>query len=484
MILRLGELLGIPAGVSYVPTTLIALRWGLWLVAALWAVMVARRGRRAWLLGGLLFVWAATGYWVLALGRPYGLLVDGDVTRSVAVASVAAEAGPEQGLLAGETGPSPPASNRARVRRAVILWGPSLLPLVVVPGLGVAVYALWGCRSRAPLAALLWLAFSTGDLDALRGLGLVPSVFSHPWPAAALLPVVALVLVEARWGRALSVERTALGVAFVVGLGCLAPAVPAPRGLPEALLTLTLDQGLWLPLALWGLSRTADAAAWRLMIGGAILTLATAFAAPIDPVASHALYRLGLLLAASEPVERLLIAFGAALAPRLPRSWPRLEAGRLGTAALVLTLVPSSFLAWWHPLTLDPVAGESERPIPNPLREAMEWIRRETPRTAGFIASRDFASAVAALGGRPVLRAPGLVESFNDTRRRTVEEKVLTGQEPVRAALARFGVSYVFIAPGDFAEYGITAPEDLEAYPRFRLRYRNDEGYRVYEISR
>lgn len=481
MILRPGELLGIPAAIPDVPATVATLRWGLWLVAALWAVMVAGRGRRAWLLGGLLFVWAASGYWLLALGRPYGLLVDGDITRGLAVASVAAETGQDQGVLAGETARSQPASTLVRAQRVAVLWGPSLLPLVVVPGIGILLYALWGCRSRAPLAALLWLAFSTGDLDTVRGVGLVPSVFSHPWPAAALLPAVALVLLEARWGRAVSVARTALGVAVVMGLGCLVPAAPIPRGLPEALLTVSVDQGLWLPLALWGLSRTTDAAAWRLTIGGGLLTLATALPLPIDPVGAHALYRLGLLLAASEPVERVLVGLGEMLTPRLPRSWPRIEAGRLGTAALLLTLVPSSFLAWWHPLELDPVAAESRRPIPMPLREAMEWIRRQTPRTAVFIASAGFAPAVAALGGRQVLRAPGLVEAANDARRRVVEEKVLKGKQPERA-LVRFGVTHVFIAPGDFTEYGVKAPEALEAYPQFRLRYCNDEGYRVYEL--
>lgn len=483
MILRLGELWGMPAGVPDVRTTVATLRWGLCLVAALWAVLVAGRGRRAWLLGGLLFVWAASGYWVLALGRPYGLLVDGDITRRVAVASVAVETGRDQGVLAGETAAPQPAWALARVQRAVVLWGPSLLPLLVVPGLGILLYALWGCRSRAPLAALLWLAFSTGDLDTLRGVGLLPSVFSHPWPAAALLPWVALVLLEARWGSAKSVGRTVLGVAIVMGLGCLVPAAPFPRGLPEALLTLSLDQGPWLPLALWGFSRGGDAAARRLTIGGALLTLATAFPLPVDPVAAHALYRLGLLLAATEPVELILVAVGEMLAARWPRSWPGIEAGRLGAAALVLALVPGSFLAWWHPLDLDPVAGESQRPIPMPLREAMEWIRRETPPTAVFIASASFAPSVAALGGRPVLRAPGLVEPANDARRRTVEEKVLKGKAPERA-LVRFAVSHVFIAPGDFTEYGVRAPEALEAYPQFRLRYKNDEGYRVYELLR
>lgn len=478
-----GELLGIPAAIPDVPATVATLRFGLWLVAALWAVLVAGRGRRAWLLGGLVFVWAATGYWVLALGRPYGLLVDPDITRSVAAATVAAETGRDQGVLAGEADRPQLAPVPARVRRLAVLWGPSFLPLVVVPGLGVLVYAIWGCRSRAPLAALLWLAFSTGDLDALRGVGLLPSVFSHPWPAAALLPWVALVLAEARWGRATSVWRTALGVLLVVGPGFLVPAAATPRGVSEALLALALDPGPWLPLALWGLSRAGDGAALRLTIGGGLLTLGTGLALPIDPVAAHALYRLGLLLAAVEPVARILLLTGEALASRWPVSWPRIEASRLGAVALLLTVVPSSFLAWWHPRDLDPVAAESQRPIAMPLQEAMDWIRRETPRTSVFIASANFAPAVAALGGRQVLRAPGLLESANDARRRAVEEKVLRGAQTERA-LARFGVSHLFIAPGDFTEYGLATPEAVEAFPSFQLRYRNHEGYRVYEISR
>ena len=73
--------------------------------------------------------------------------------------------------------------------------------------------------------------------------------------------------------------------------------------------------------------------------------------------------------------------------------------------------------------------------------------------------------------------------AIDDARRRVVEEKVLKGKQPERA-LVRFGVTHVFIAPGDFTEYGVKAPEALEAYPQFRLRYCNDEGYRVYELLR
>ncbi len=478
-----GGLLGIPAAIPDVPLTLATLRFGLWLVAALWAVMVLGRGRRAWLLGGLLFVWAATGYWVLALGRPYGLLVDPHITRSVATATVAAETGLDQGVLAGEGDRLRAVAAWAPAHRLAVLWGPSLLPLLVVPGLGVLVYGLWGCRSRAPLAALLWLAFSTGDLDALRGVGLLPAVFSHPWQTLALVPWVALVLVESRWVRDSSVGRTLSGVLLAVIPGFFLSTSPSPRGVAETVLALLLDPGPWLPLALLGFSRGADRAALRLVLAGGLLTLGTAFSLPIDPVPAHALYRLGLLLAAAEPVERILGAIGRSLGERWPGRCAGIEAGRLGTAALLVTLVPSSFLAWWHPLDLDLVAWESRRPIAMPLQDAMDWIRRETPRSAVFVASANFAPAVTALGGRPVLRAPGLLDAANDARRRTVEEKILRGKQP-QGAMARFAVSHLFIAPGDFTEYGLGAPEAVEAFPQFRLRYRNHEGYRVYEISR
>ena len=40
----------------------------------------------------------------------------------------------------------------------------------------------------------------------------------------------------------------------------------------------------------------------------------------------------------------------------------------------------------------------------------------------------------------------------------------------------------VFIAPGDFAVYGIATPADLEKRGRFRLVYADAVDYRVYEI--
>src|SRR5262245_37881780 len=72
-------------------------------LAALWALRVAR-GRPVWALAsGFAYAATAVGFWVLALGRPYGLLVDPPATRRAALMAVAAVSGrAEEGFLAGE----------------------------------------------------------------------------------------------------------------------------------------------------------------------------------------------------------------------------------------------------------------------------------------------------------------------------------------------------------------------------------------------
>ena len=88
MILRPGALLGLPEGVPDAVIDVVALRWALVLLALVWAVAAAR-GRGVTVLGaGLLFTAVGAGFWVLALGRPYGLLVDPAITRAAAEASV------------------------------------------------------------------------------------------------------------------------------------------------------------------------------------------------------------------------------------------------------------------------------------------------------------------------------------------------------------------------------------------------------------
>ena len=78
--------------------------------------------------------------------------------------------------------------------------------------------------------------------------------------------------------------------------------------------------------------------------------------------------------------------------------------------------------------------------------------------------------------GHPVLLRPA-----DELRRIRAQSAVLEGRDPQKH-VARYGVTFVLIAPSEFAEHGLTTPDDLGALDRFRLRYRHAEGYLVYEI--
>jgi hypothetical protein len=147
----------------------------------------------------------------------------------------------------------------------------------------------------------------------------------------------------------------------------------------------------------------------------------------------------------------------------------------------VALLVPGSFLAWWDPTKADPVAGASVPTLARALYEVTDWIRGETPPDAVVLASEDYAPAVASLAGRRVLRAPTLLAPPDEWRRIRAQAALLEGRDPQKH-VARYGVTFVLIAPSEFAEHGLTSPDDLRAHDRLRLRYRHAEGYQVYEV--
>jgi hypothetical protein len=478
MTLGLAELLGVPPAD---PTTHLAwLRYGLTGLAIVWAVLVARRGRWAALAGGLLFVEAALAFWALALPRPYGLFADPLATRRLAAVSVAAATGMrDAGALAEE----PLAGeDRLFVRLGSLdgLLGPTVLPLLVMALLGAGVHVL-GDPGRSGVPAILWLAFATGDLDTLRGLGLVPGLFAHPVESLALVAVIAAVLAGARRARKRSAGLL-WGLAVVLAWVLLPGTAErvAARDLPWI---LTLDQGPWIALGVWGLARGAPPAALALVSGGAALLAASAAGAPIDPWGSHALYRLGLLLAASGPVEEAASRLGQALADsRWTRGLGRaVPATRLGVALLLVAFVPASFLTRWNPRRLDATYDASLEPVAAPLRAEMAWIRAHTEPEATVLAGVERAPAVAALAGRRVLRAPTLGEAGDDERRRRLERAVLEGRD-VEALRQRYGLRYVVVAPGDFREYGLERPEDL-ATRGLRLVREGAGGLRVYALE-
>jgi hypothetical protein len=326
---------------------------------------------------------------------------------------------------------------------------------------------------------MCWLAFATGDLDALRGLGVVSGMWAHPGAALAVVVSVATVFVALRSPR---LGTAWFPVALLLALAWWWGTAP-DDGLAagSALLALTLDQGLWLPLGWFGLLRRPDEAARVLALAGAIvILLASVPAVAADPWAGHALYRVGLLLAAAAPLSDICTAVGDRLSRRVRLG--EIPPGRLGTAALVIALVPGSFLVWWDPSRLDVVAAGSLPRIRPEVVSAVEWIRANTPPGSVIVASPTHAAAVASLGGRRVLRAPTLAVPEDDADRRQAEERLLFGNVTNRL-VKKYGVSHVLLARGDFGEYWLGV-ETLDSRGPFRVVYRDGASVSVFAVPR
>jgi hypothetical protein len=325
---------------------------------------------------------------------------------------------------------------------------------------------------------LLWLAFGTGDLDALGGLGFLPGLWARP--AAAVAFMVGALVVLSIWRDERARPLWPVAAVLVVAASAAGPALAAPRP-AQAVWALTFDGWPWLLLGGYGLARGAGAAARGLVAGGALSVLLASVAPGLGLEAwtGHACYRLGLILAAAEPLRHLATLAGQGMArhPRLSALHP----DRLGAATLLALTVPGAFVTWWQPSALDPVAEASLEPVAPGLVEAMGWVRRETAPEAVFMASPTHAPAVAALGGRRVLRAPGLATTVDEADRWNLENDLLQGYVP-RRTFARYGVAHVFLGPGDFADRGFPGPEAWNG-PHLRLRYRNADGYRVYDVG-
>jgi hypothetical protein len=489
VITRAGALLGLPPGVPD-PVWHIAFWRDLLVVLALAAAAGEARGRRTLALGiATGFAVLAVGFWAAALGRPYAVLSDPGTTRWAADVAVAGWAGGTDGFVVGEPSLAGGWGGLARrLRPDLVLLMPTLLPLLVIPATAALIAAL-GPRPHSTqpptpmvagdLAAILWVAAGTGTLEMLRGLGFLPGLWARPGPAVLWMATVAFLLAAARTrSRAAPVVAAVLAAAIWIAVGSRGPEVR----LADALLALTFDQHILLVAGLLGLRRTRDSAAGALVSVGAVLVLIRALAGIGDAWAGLALYRLGLLLGAAAWLD----AFAAALpvSERVRRMSERAGAvpARLPVALVVMVTMAGGVLAWWDPPRTDPVAKASMEPIPPTLAEAMDWMRAHTDAQASVLAPDDYAAAVAVLGGRRVLRAPSLVVPVDDERRLRLERGLFAGQPPA-ALLQRYGVRYVFLAPGQFREYGIEQPEDLERTGIARTIYANEKGMRLYEIA-
>ena len=472
-----GSLLGLPPGrpsvvfeAAYCRDLLVLLA-----LAAGWAV--ARR-REGWALA-VAVAWAvlALGFWTFTMGRPYGVLQDPAATRWAAEVSVAAHAGGGDGFLAGE----PPrhrgwvaASPRVGARPLLLL--PTVLPLAVYPVIAMLITFLWG-MPRAALGAILWMAVSTLELDVVRGTALIPAMW--PKPAAGIVIAVAIAgaLAISRWlpwPRLAVLAGAAVAILCAVVVGARAPIAPA-----EVIGVVVLDALAWVALGLIGLWSRRDPAALGLVAGGSAALLLTALGLA-DAVVAAAVYRVGLVLAATPVIADAAERAGGLLRLPLPRGrvWSPDGAGVLGAAVAVM--IAGSFLTWWDPPRMDSLAMTSLEPIPDGLAETMDWVRSSTDPQGVFVAGEDYAPAVAVLGGRRVLRAPTLFTAADEERRLRAERAVLMGRR-VDNLLRRYGVRYVLLAPGQFGDHRLAEPWGIES-SGLPLLYRSPSGLRVYEF--
>jgi hypothetical protein len=478
------EFLPLPSDFPNAEAHAAMLRYLLVAAAFLWAWLAARERYRAAFAVATLFVEVAIGFWVACLQRPYGLFAGTAETRRAAEVSVSAASGSgASSFVAGEAPLHPGWLGllRTGIEPEALIVLPTLLPLASVAVVGAAVFWVWSCRAEAPLAAFLWLAFSTGELDVMRGAGFVSESWSHP-EGSLLLPALttSVLLVGRLRGRA-----AVLIAAVLAGSCALAPGSGAALSVPDALLLLTVDQGAWLPLWLLSLKRRgADAASTGLVCGGSAAVIAASVwrAGVHDAWAGHALYRLGLLLGAARFLASAAPAIGSWMRDRWPSALTKYAPAGLAHAALIVVAVPGSFLVTWEPLRLDPLARASLEPISPSLRPAMSWIRDNTPPDAVFLASRDYAPAIAVLAGRRLLRAPGFAQTADDGARARTEGAILAGR-PLPFA-NDYGVRFVFAAPGDFRERGLTRPEQLEARAGLTRRYVDAHSFHVYARQR
>jgi hypothetical protein len=469
-----GALVGLPPGV---PNPLYDL--GLWrdlllVLAALAGAAEWKARHRSTFVAAIAFGVLAVSFWVFALGRPYGVLLDPAATRWAADVAVSGS-GSQDGFVAGEAGAAGPAA--ALVRRGapagLVVLAPTLLPLVFLPVSALLVAALAGGDRR--WAALLWVAAATGPLDVVRGFGIVPGLWKRPAAALVFLAVLgAAALVQRLPGRA----GGAVAGALVLAASLLVPST-GTVGVGHQLLLLTLDQWPWiLPAAaavgLPALRRGLPPVVLGLLAGGAAGVLSGVVQGSGAVWLAHAAYRAGVLILAARGLRALVDAASGA-SPR-----PDRLRARLG-GLLVFGALAGSFLAWWDPSRLDPMARESLEPVAPGLLEVMAWVRDETPASSAFVAAPEYAPAVAVLGGRRVLRAPGLVEPPDDERRRRTERAILAGRR-VPDLVRRYGLGYVLAAPGQFREHGIEDPADL-ARRGLRLVYSSPRGLRIYEVG-
>ncbi|MCU0241089.1 MAG: hypothetical protein MUF51_01545 [Vicinamibacteria bacterium] len=478
------ELIGLPRDWIDPVTQVAYLRYLLLVLALAWGYVTLRARPSLSLACGWIFICVAVGYWILSLGRPYGLLIEADITRHAARLAATATGVADAAAFLGD--------GVAASWRSPLVW---IVRMGVAP-LDVLALSDWlpmlallatsGClfyfrRSRgdeALLGALAWLAFSTGDMDTLRGFGFVSAGWRHADAALLFLLLVPAWLLLER----LRTAGLFVGSVFLIALAALCAPAPLSLSAIAALRLITFDQGLWAVLGAIGLWRGRDRLARTLAASGATLLLGCGVWPPLcDAWLAHALLRLGLILAASAPLLSMAEKAGMYVQSRvrwLAAAAPR----RIGIAALIISAAPSSFVANWDAIRLDPTLLASAERLSSRLTRAMTWIAQNTPQDAVFAASPAYAPTVAILGGRQVLRAPTLAVARDDERRTRLTQTLIRNKPWGRAA-EHYRLMYLFLTPGDFGELGLQGPEQMAGRPGLREVYRDEEGYRVFALD-
>jgi len=288
------------------------------------------------------------------------------------------------------------------------------------------------------------------------------------------------------WSRREEARRDVLDVAVVLGVNLLAvspyllmlaigyPAFrPAPHMVIAAssahLLEITARVGWIFWLGAWGAAvayRRGDRLGrlWATQVLGAalvwvgyLLLSALQMARERDDV----LYWTRFLLAASAGIGAWDLAGRAAGWLGRPSLPPAYRA-----AAVALLAVPWSLPYWWDPARMDSYFTQSTPPIPEHLRRATDFLRRETDPRDVIAGDPDFARYAAALGARRALLGVSLHAPKDDIERWRVHELLLSGSDS-QAALAaaqQYGVRYLVVTPTFLASQD--PPVDLESLRR------------------
>lgn len=237
----------------------------------------------------------------------------------------------------------------------------------------------------------------------------------------------------------------------------------------------TLDLGILLVLGVLGTAFALRRRSRRdvLLVGmvGAAWLLWAAYQAGlafgVSPEADEHHYYLRLVMA---------LAAGRAMAEggRLLESARGLASGQ-GHALVLAAALPLGFTAYWDPPSMDRYFKWCLEPLrPNVLAYG-EWVRRNTPPDALFVAGRSASIWIPVLAGRRVLLTDDSRPPRDFDERRRAERDIVLSRSPERilAAARRYGVTHLAVDHAMIEAYGEERLAGIARLPAFELVYRS-----------